>query len=96
MSHENEPILTKSMPDERKRGETLETYLKFLQIILKKLLVSTSEKWKIRIKNMSFFAIKEIEIHWESSQKIPGLSIIVKTLDGGRKFKEERYSRNLM
>ena len=44
MSHENEPILTKSMPDERKRGETLETYLKFLRIILKKLLVSTSEK----------------------------------------------------
>ena len=36
---------------------------------------------------MSFFAIKEIEMHWKSSQKIPGLSIIVKTLDGGRKFK---------
>ena len=39
---------------------------------------------------MSFFTIKEIEMHWESSRKIPGLSIIVKTLDRGRKFKEER------
>ena len=29
-------------------------------------------------------------MHWESSRKIPGLSIIVKTLDRGRKFKEER------
>ena len=39
---------------------------------------------------MSFFAVKEIEMHWESSQKIPELSIIVKTLDRGRKFKEKR------
>ena len=39
---------------------------------------------------MSFFTIKEIEMHWESSRKIPGLSTIVKTLDRGRKFKEER------
>ena len=48
------------------------------------------KEWEIRIKNMSFFTIKEIEMHWESSRKIPGLSIIVKTLDRGRKFKEER------
>ena len=39
---------------------------------------------------MSFFTIKEIEMHWESSRKIPGLSIIVKTLDRGRNFKEKR------
>ena len=39
---------------------------------------------------MSFFTVKEIEMHWESSQKIPGLSIIVKTLDRGRKFNEEK------
>ena len=39
---------------------------------------------------MSFFTIKEIEMHWESSRKTLGLSIVVKTLDGGRKFKEER------
>ena len=39
---------------------------------------------------MSSFTIKEIEMHWESSRKIPGLSIIVETLDCGRKFKEER------
>ena len=39
---------------------------------------------------MSFFTIKEIEMHWESSRKIPGLSIIVKTLDRDRKFKEEK------
>ena len=39
---------------------------------------------------MSFFTIKEIEMHLESSRKIPGLSIIVKTLDCGRKFKNKR------
>ena len=39
---------------------------------------------------MSFFTIKEIEIHRESSRKVLGLSIIVKTLDRGRRFKEER------
>ena len=39
---------------------------------------------------MLFFTIKEIEMYWESSQKIPGLPITVKTLDRGRKFKEER------
>ena len=39
---------------------------------------------------MSFFIIKEIEMYLESSRKIPRLSIIVKTLDRGRKFKEER------
>ena len=39
---------------------------------------------------MSFFIIKEIELHWESSRKIPWLSVIAKTLDCGRKFKEER------
>ena len=39
---------------------------------------------------MSFFTINEIEMHWEISRKIPGLSIIVKTLDRGRKFNKER------
>ena len=39
---------------------------------------------------MSFFTIQEIEMHGESSRKIPGLSIAVKTLNRGRKFKEER------
>ena len=39
---------------------------------------------------MSFFIIKEVEMHWESSRKIPGLSIIAKNLDSDRKFKEER------
>ena len=39
---------------------------------------------------MSFFTIKEIEMHWEGSWKIPRLSIIVKTLDCGRTFKEGR------
>ena len=29
-------------------------------------------------------------MHWESSRKIPGLSITMKILDRGRKFKEER------
>ena len=39
---------------------------------------------------MSFFTIKEIEMRWDSTRKISRLSIIVKTLDGRRKFKEER------
>ena len=39
---------------------------------------------------MSFFTIKETEMHWESSREKPGLSIIVKILDRGRKFKEEK------
>ena len=39
---------------------------------------------------MSFFTIKEIEMHWEGSRKMPRLSIIVKTLDFGRKFKKGR------
>ena len=39
---------------------------------------------------MSFFTIKEIEMDLASSWKIPGLSMIVKTLDRGRKIKDER------
>ena len=39
---------------------------------------------------MSFFTIKEIEMYWENSRKIPGLYVIVKTLGRGRKFKEDR------
>ena len=39
---------------------------------------------------MSFFTIKETEMHWESSRKIPGLSMIVKTLDRDRKFNKEK------
>ena len=42
------------------------------------------------MKNMSFFTIKEIEMHWESSSKMSGLFIIVKTLDCDRKLKEGR------
>ena len=45
---------------------------------------------KVLLVNMSFFTIKEIEMHWESSRKIPRLSKIGNTLDRGRKFKEER------
>ena len=33
---------------------------------------------------------EESKINWESSRKIPRLSIIVKTLDRDRKFKDER------
>ena len=39
---------------------------------------------------MSFFTIKEIHMHREGSRKMPRLSIIMKTLDCGRKFKEGR------
>ena len=52
--------------------------------------INIKKEWKIRINNISFFTIKEIEMHWESSRKMPGLSIIVKTLDRGRKFKVGR------
>ena len=37
---------------------------------------------------MSFFTIKEIEMHWEGSREMPTLSIIVKNLGCDRKFKE--------
>ena len=39
---------------------------------------------------MPLFTIKEIELHRKSSGKMPGLAI-VKTLDRGKKFKEERH-----
>ena len=39
---------------------------------------------------MPIFTIREIEIHRQNSGKMPGVSII-KTLERGRKFKEERY-----
>ena len=38
---------------------------------------------------MSLFTLKEIELDRKSSEKIPGLTIM-KTLDRGRKFKEEK------
>ena len=45
---------------------------------------------------MPLFTIKEIEIHRKSSGKISSLSIIVKTLNPFRKFKEERSGRNVL
>ena len=52
--------------------------------------VEESDKfeWGKSLKNMSLFTIKEIEPHIKSSGKIPGLAI-VKSLDHGKKFKEE-------
>ena len=47
-------------------------------------------EWGKSLKNMLLFTIKEIELHRKSSGKLPGLAI-VKTLDRGKKFKEERY-----
>ena len=54
--------------------------------------VEESDKleWGKPLKNMPLCTIKEIELHRKSSSKIPGLAI-VKILDGGKKFKEERY-----
>ena len=37
---------------------------------------------------MSFLTIKEIEMHRESSRKMPRMSTIVKILDCDRNFKE--------
>ena len=42
------------------------------------------------LENMPLFNIKETELHRKSSGKIAGVAM-VKTLDGGKKFKEERY-----
>ena len=36
---------------------------------------------------MSLFTVKEIEMHWKLGRKMPGLSIIGKTLDHSRKCK---------
>ena len=54
--------------------------------------VEESDKleWGKPLKNMPLFPMKEIELHRKSSGRIPGLAI-VKILDGGKKFKEERY-----
>ena len=54
--------------------------------------VEESDKfeWGKSLKNMPLFTIKDIELHRKSSGKIPGLTIL-KTLDRGKKFKEERY-----
>ena len=54
--------------------------------------VEESDKfeWGKSLKNMPLFTIKEIELHKKSSGKITDLTI-VKTLDRGKKFKEERY-----
>ena len=46
MSYEKEAILRKSISDERKLGEILETYLKFWWIILKKILILTLKNVK--------------------------------------------------
>lgn len=47
------------------------------------------------MKNIPLFTIKEIDIHRKSSRKISSLLIIVKTLNPGRKLKEEIYGRNV-
>ena len=54
--------------------------------------VEESDKieWGKSLKNMLLFTIKEIELHRKSSCKLPGLAI-VKTLDHGKEFREERY-----
>ena len=46
--------------------------------------------WRKDLKDMPTFTIKEIELHHKNSGKYPGTSII-KTLDRGRRFKDERY-----
>ena len=47
-------------------------------------------EWSKTLVGMPTFAIKEIEKNRELSVKIRGL-LITKTLDGGRKFEEERF-----
>ena len=50
---------------------------------------ATEKQWGKSLADMPLFTIKEIELHRQSSGKF-GVSII-KTLDRGRKFKDERY-----
>ena len=46
--------------------------------------------WGKSLEKLPLFTIKEIELHRQNSGKSQGAPII-KTLDRGRKFKEERY-----
>ena len=88
MSRENEGILRKSITDGRKWGETPKTIEVLVNNTEENIYINMekNEKSEQRI----YLSWQEIEMHWESSRKIPGLSIIVETLDCGRKFKEER------
>ena len=47
-------------------------------------------KWGKSLRNMPLFTIKEIEMHRQESGKDHG-GPILKTLERGRKFKDERY-----
>ena len=51
---------------------------------------SSNLQWSKSLKEMPTFTIKEIEQHRQLSGKVKGLPY-VKTLLGGRRFKEERY-----
>lgn len=48
------------------------------------------------VEEQTFIHNKEIEMHRKNSGKIPSLPIIVKTLNPGRKFKKERFGRNVL
>ena len=52
--------------------------------------VANNEVWTKSLKFMPTFTIKEIEKHRLASGKKRGIAIS-KTLERGRKFKEERY-----
>ena len=51
--------------------------------------IGKDTSWGKSLKEMPLFSIKEIEIHRQASGK--NGKAIIKTLDRGRKFKEERY-----
>ena len=59
-----------------------------IDIVVKRIV--DEKNWGKLLDGMPIFTIREIEIHRQNSGKIPGVSII-KTLERGRKFKEERY-----
>ena len=52
--------------------------------------LNEDETWSKDLTHMPPFTIKEIEKHRVNSGKNTGISVI-KTLDRGKKFKEERY-----
>ena len=54
-----------------------------------KFLRQTEIEWSKSLKDMPAFTIKEIELHRQNSGKSE--ASIIKTLERGRKFKNERY-----
>ena len=67
-------------------NEVLESIENEIEVILER---QTEIEWSKSLNDMPAFTIKEIELHRQNSGKSE--ASIIKTLDRGRKFKNERY-----